>query len=100
MRNFFIAKYAGIVTSLNEQLDNTELNIYPNPSSSTITFTSPTILNTNLTITNLTGKQVATYNIKNTSTETIDVSNLAEGVYFVSLKSDEGVVTKKMVKTN
>jgi len=98
--DFFIAKYAGLVTSLNEQLDNIELNIYPNPSSSTITLASPSILNTNLTITNHTGKQVAYYNIKNTTTKTIDVSNLAEGLYFVSLQCDEGVVTKKMVKTN
>jgi len=77
-----------------------DLGINPNPTSSTINLTIPKLIKTNIIITNLTGKQVATYNLQNTTTKTIDVSHLAEGVYFVTLKSDEGVVTKKMVKTN
>jgi hypothetical protein len=77
-----------------------EVELTPNPTSSTITLTIPKLINTNISITNLTGKQVANYNIQNSTTKTIDVSILAEGVYFVTLKSDEGVVTKKMVKTN
>jgi hypothetical protein len=77
-----------------------ELVLTPNPTSTTLTLTIPKPINTNITITNLTGKQVATYNLQNTTTKTIDVSHLAVGVYFVTLKSDEGVVTKKLVKRN
>jgi hypothetical protein len=49
-------------------------------------------------IANMLGNEIATYNIQNTSTQTIDISHLASGVYFVSLKSEEGVVTKKIIK--
>ena len=80
--------------------ENKEIQITPNPTSSTVNLTVPKPINTNITITNLTGNQVATYNLQNTTTKTIDVSNLAEGVYFVTLKSDEGVETKKLVKRN
>jgi hypothetical protein len=98
--DIFIVKYAGILTGVNEVFGNNELNLYPNPTNSTITLTIPKLIKANITITNLTGKQVATYNVQNTCTKTIDTSQLAEGVYFVSLKSDDGVLTKKLVKTN
>jgi len=105
--NLFAATDSGIWTrplsEINElKIINTisSFQLSPNPTNSTFTISIPKLINTNVSITNLTGKQVATYNLQNTTTKTIDVSNLAEGVYFVTLKSDEGVVTKKMVKTN
>jgi hypothetical protein len=98
--DIFIAKYTGTGTGVNKMIGNNNIKISPNPISSTITITIPKSIYANITITNLTGKQVATYNLQNTTIETIDVSNLPEGVYFVSLKSDEGVITKKIVKTN
>jgi len=98
--SIFIVKYAATGTGVDDFFGNNQLNISPNPTSSTITLTIPKLINTNISITNLTGKQVATYKLLNTTCKTIDVSHLAEGVYFVTLKSDEGVVTKKMVKTN
>jgi hypothetical protein len=98
--DLFIAKYTGPTTGVIESFDNTLLNISPNPTFSTFTLTIPKPINTNITITNLTGKQIATYSLQNTTTKTIDVSHLAEGVYFVTLKSDEGLVSKKIIKTN
>jgi hypothetical protein len=80
--------------------ENKDIQIIPNPTSSTITLTIPKLINCNISITNHTGKQVGSYNIQNSTTKTIDVSYLAEGVYFVTLKSNEGVLTKKIVKTN
>jgi hypothetical protein len=98
--DIFIAKYAGMLTGVENGFGKKEFNISPNPTSSTFTLTIPQPINNNITITDLTGKQVASYNLQNTTTKTIEVSHLAEGVYFVTLNSDEGVVTKKLVKRN
>ena len=96
----FTAKYTGILTRVDEVFGNNELNISPNPTNSIITLAIPKLINANITITNLTGMQVASFNLQNTNTKTIDISQLAEGVYFVKLKSEEGFVIKKLVKTN
>jgi hypothetical protein len=89
-------------TGLYKIKDELNFSITPNPSNSIITVSLSSInRNSSISITNLTGNEVATYNLQNTSTKTIDVSNLAEGVYFVTLKSDEGgMLTKKIIKTN
>jgi hypothetical protein len=58
----------------------------------------PSLKNSTVSITTLTGTEVGTYTTQNTSTHTIDISHLANGVYFVSLKSEEGMVTKKIIK--
>jgi hypothetical protein len=94
----YLLAYNTGVKDVNMFSDN--VSVYPNPTTSSFTLSFPSNKNSIVSITNLTGNQVATYNIQNTTTKTIDISNLAEGVYFVTLKSDEGVVTKKLVKTN
>jgi hypothetical protein len=96
--DMFIAKYSGVSTGLNEAFTNNKLKITPNPTNSSITLTMPSLKNSMVSITNLTGTKVGNYNTQNTSTKTIDVSHLANGVYFVSLKSEEGMVTKKIIK--
>lgn len=96
--DMFIAKLGNASTGIEDSNYLTTSNIYPNPTSSTFTLTIPKPINTNIIITNITGKQVANYNLQNITTKTIDVSHLAEGVYFVTLYSDEVVVTKKLVK--
>jgi len=47
---------------------------------------------------NITGKLLLAQTISNNKT-VIDVSSLAEGLYFVSLKSAYGVATEKLVIT-
>jgi hypothetical protein len=94
----FIAKYSGVSTGLNEAFTNNKLKITPNPTNSSITLTMPSLKNSTVSITTLTGTEVGTYTTQNTSTHTIDISHLANGVYFVSLKSEEGMVTKKIIK--
>jgi hypothetical protein len=97
--DFYIAKYSSLSTGLNEPLSNNQLHISPNPTNSSITLTMPSLKNSKVSITTLTGTEVGNYNTQNTSTQTIDISYLANGVYFVNLKSEYGgVVTKKIIK--
>jgi hypothetical protein len=96
--DMFLAKLGNTPVSSVETNMGDEINLFPNPTSSTFSFTILTLKNTNISITTLTGTEVGNYNTQNTSTQTIDISHLANGVYFVSLKSEEGVLTKKIIK--
>jgi hypothetical protein len=72
--------------------------IYPNPSSATITIKTTELLNLGeLTILNVNGQALDQYQIKEPRT-VIDISHLAEGVYFVRFTSENEVGMFKVVK--
>ena len=89
--------FSGITSNIKNNISE-GFSISPNPNNSSITLTIPFLKNSKVSITTLTGTEVGNYNTQNTSTQTIDISHLASGVYFVSLKSEEGGVTKKIIK--
>ena len=76
---------------------NVQVTLYPNPAKNNIqvSFTGNTANNT-LIITDMLGNMVKQLIIHNSSL-VIDVSDLSEGVYTVSLHSNEGVVNKRVV---
>ncbi|HEX7413911.1 MAG TPA: T9SS type A sorting domain-containing protein [Bacteroidia bacterium] len=97
--NVFFARLGNLATGFNELSDNSNFNIYPNPANSIINLElkmKDGIQNTTLLITDMLGntvKQSILYN----PTSIISVSDLAEGVYNISLISNEGVVNKRLV---
>jgi len=75
------------------------LDIYPNPTQSSITIelsTQPSI-NTSLTISNTNGQQLITQPITKPKTE-IDLANLPPGIYIVKVWSDKEVMVQKVIK--
>lgn len=77
--------------------NNSSIFIYPNPSTSILNF----IVKNNITISgikinDISGKEI--FKSSNAINNSIDVSNLSSGVYFVTFKSDAGSVTKKFIK--
>jgi hypothetical protein len=96
-----IGQAAGIEQFAN---NNEQVTVYPNPASTSLTLTlSPAVGGTGkgeepatLQITDMLGnmiKQAVIYNL----TSTIDISDLSEGVYNISITSKEGVANKKVV---
>jgi len=80
---------------------NEAINIAPNPASNLINITLPSNYTPNqITIINITGSTLATYTNRTNSLFTIDVSNLANGIYFLQLNDGYKVVRKKFIKTN
>ena len=76
--------------------NNEQVNIYPNPNNGSFVIESQnTLYNVHCTIYDVNGKLVLSQTI-NCKT-TIDASSLAEGVYNISLQSNEGVVNKRLV---
>ena len=69
------------------------VNLYPNPSYSTITIASPLPIDS-VTITNTLGQQVYTHTFSTTKSE-IDISHLPQGIYIVRINN---VYVQKLVK--
>jgi hypothetical protein len=78
-----------------EELAQKGFSLYPNPASSKINIALPTSKLVQGSILNLQGKEVISMTIK--GSQSIDVSSLSSGVYFVLL---ENYPAQKLVITN
>jgi hypothetical protein len=93
------------VSGVNElSKNNSNLNIYPNPANNLITIETNAINNGQLsinngqiTIINIKGQEVKSLNFKDCKLQ-IDVSDLPGGLYFVKVRSEQGVSIAKFVK--
>lgn len=79
-------------------------NVYPNPTSgsATINYSIENVTEVSVSIIDITGKTMLTSNegMKNSGTHQLsfDAASFANGVYYVTLTSDESTVTKKFIK--
>lgn len=84
------------------EAENATLNVYPNPTSEQlnvdVTFDAP--IDVKYIMTDVSGRVVYLSQSKNVTSEvqTIDVSNLATGVYFITAETVEGVSTNRFIK--
>jgi bacillolysin len=77
--------------------------IYPNPSTSLITINKTAVDEKTMSVevSNMVGEKLYSATIENKQgmfNKTIDVSTLSPGVYFVSLKNGNAVITRKLIK--
>ena len=92
-----VMKYDSVMVGINE-LQESMLSIYPNPSTDKITIElSGSVKESYLAIVNTEGQQLLTRQITDPKTQ-IDISNLPNGVYFVRLTNDKSVEVRKFVK--
>lgn len=73
----------------------TEINVYPNPVTDYLTISAEKQAIKDVKIYSISGALVKTYSLKENS---IDVKNLNSGVYIISITTNKGVVTKKIIK--
>jgi PKD repeat protein len=83
--------------------ENTEgghLSIFPNPTSGKVTLDFKTPLNSaiTLTVSNARGQVLKTVHLSADSSQELDFSDLARGVYFLHFTSERGNFVKKMIK--
>lgn len=78
------------------------LEVYPNPSNSIVNVKVALneMANINYVMTDVSGRVVRMSTSKNVQAETatFDVSNLASGVYFITVRTNKGVSTQRFVK--
>ena len=76
---------------------NESLSIYPNPTNGKLNIEANNIVE--IEVINIVGQSVAAYIVNSDSCE-IDMSNLNAGMYFVNVKTGNGIITKKIILTN
>ena len=88
----------GVNVGLNENEKLNNFNIYPNPSNGifNVSIGNSSEINT-IEITNVIGQTIYSKIANNSSNNVIDLSNLNKGIYFISLKSDQGISSSKKI---
>lgn len=98
----FIAKYGTQCSvGLQEQTANTQsqLSIYPNPATNHINIRTNGFNNATITILNTMGQTIFSQTLQATQNAvSLNISNLASGVYFIKVNGKENMVTQKFVK--
>jgi hypothetical protein len=83
-----------ISSTLNEL--NDKISIYPNPSDGKLFILTSELIKS-IKVTNIIGKEI--YLNNNFNNNSIDLSNSQNGVYFISLSTEKGTITKKIILT-
>jgi len=83
-----------------DDLENVDgISIYPNPTKNIINISSAVIKNSEVAIYNMLGEMIYQNNSTTKNTITVDMTNQPNGVYFVKVKSDNKVITSKVLLT-
>ncbi len=86
-------------TSNDDDLQPIRLNIYPNPVTNVCTVTlEKTSQNTELRVYNLRGALVTQINLQGTKQSQLDLTGMASGIYFLQIKTNQGITTTKLLK--
>ena len=88
-----------VQTDVNEILTKEEINIYPNPCATQLEIDNGKLPIKEIKIFNVLGEAVL-YQQPTTNNKqlTIEVSALSTGIYFIQVKTEQGIIRKKFVK--
>jgi len=87
------------ITSIEQTTKIKEVELYPNPANSILTITTPTTEHQIIHISDVSGKIVRSINTGSQTSVTIDIQDLAKGMYFVNLSDNLGNISgsKKLI---
>lgn len=73
-------------------------SVYPNPATEIVNVDSGNMLIESVQITDLHGRIINSINVNSANTVQVNVSNLTTGIYFLTVKTDQGIGTSKIIK--
>ncbi|MEZ4839214.1 T9SS type A sorting domain-containing protein [Flavobacterium sp.] len=95
----FMVFNVNMTTSLSAQdFFASNLKIYPNPTNDIINLSSTTTLINTVEVTDLNGRVVKSFKLNGISQTELNVSSLQSGLYFLSVETDLGKGTTKIIK--
>jgi len=89
-----ICRYTSNSSGINDFKQTDSAFVYPNPAKDVITISHSSTKISNIKIFDITGKQVKGINISDNK-QTIDISDLQQGLYLVSLFDDKKIVSQQ-----
>ncbi len=82
-----------------DNFSTSKFSVYPNPSNGLVTISSDAnSALSSVSLTDLNGRTVKTVELNGDSSSQINISDLSAGVYMMNINSDQGSVTKKIIK--
>lgn len=85
-------------TLATDQFNNLEISVYPNPANDVVSVSNTTnAIISNVEMTDLNGRVVKNTSLNATEGQ-INISDLSTGVYLMKVSSDQGSITKKIIK--
>ncbi|MFT5822404.1 MAG: blue copper oxidase [Crocinitomix sp.] len=93
MRQFVVTDFSGIDEVVNNLLN---VSVYPNPAQSTIMVTATEMEQLTVSIQNMSGEIVSRENM-NTNVHSLNISDLANGVYLLVISDGTKNMTKKLI---
>lgn len=84
-------------TADTEDFTSNQLSVFPNPTSDIVNITNAVGLNA-VQVMDINGRTVKSVNFNNVSEASINISNLTSGVYMMSIASENGTSTQKIIK--
>lgn len=97
--DYFIIDLENGSSSGIEELSMDAIQLYPNPTTGKVLIDlNSTFKNVEVVIYDITGKSVAKVNEVGAKSIVLDLSNLASGVYQVAVRTEKGIVMKKVVR--
>ncbi len=88
-----------ITATKEEKIFGDNINVYPNPVSNSLQIQLPEAIGFEYNIYDIGGKPLKTENVTPTNLYEVDTANFPKGIYFLNLKTSEGLFfTKKIVK--
>lgn len=78
---------------------NSQILVFPNPSANTVNVNfGRTISSGKMFIADIQGRLILSRSITNSDSEDIDVRQWSQGLYFISMQTSEGAITKRFLK--
>lgn len=89
----------GSTAGISSLVNNSNFVVYPNPAKSTINVNNTSNVEvTNITILDITGKEVKSISASSASNQAIDISDLTEGIYVINMyNNDEKIAQNKVI---
>ncbi|MBL4652216.1 MAG: T9SS type A sorting domain-containing protein [Flavobacteriales bacterium] len=86
---------AATVTGINQAIINNMITVFPNPSNGFVTINSNDVKASSYAVYNSLGAVVLSGTI-NATTEVVELNTLENGLYFLDIQSDKGIIKKKI----
>ncbi len=96
-QNRFRILYKGTVLNTSDNVLET-ISLFPNPADHVLNITSPTISITSVEVYDIRGRMIQVVSFDNQKTGVIDVSKFDSALYFISIYTPDGMVTKRFLK--
>ncbi len=89
------------VLNINKYDLTKQISIYPNPAKDKITIENKLLINiSGIKLIDITGKDVKSFTFLNLNNNTIDVSDLNQGIYFINIYSNKHLIDVKKIIIN